>query len=634
MINYVSGFLITFITIIMFQLLGMCVSKKKDHDSYSFLLGFVIYSTLVFIGGLPIQLLHLPWKVFFIYMLVLWLGILLYIVYHIYKKYICLDKQTIILYIKRNWFLYVGAFLILLIALGHIQTIWVNNLTDDSFYLNKMATIPYIDQPFQTDPTTGFYDPQFNTYLLNTFELEGSFYIYISGLSGTLYARFFLALLNYFILLNIMRAFLFKVNNLMNINIPEALFSYICVPLFLLFIMNSTSFIYSHESWTVTSAAYFGSALVRIGCPFLCLLELMDKDRLDSKRFLFTILVCLVMVSKSTIAFPILFLCAIGYLLTLKGKYHLFLKAALIISLLVLGYLLPDNPKIYEHILDLIAGNLLKPVVLAAVVCLCVFSYHVPIYRRFFVILLAAFAFMLIPYLNRSFFIIANYTFVVDRTVYSLLIFLIIISVSGVIMMLIKHFTIYKSLIVCSLLSIIMIISGTVAFGWNDVKALTAAKIYYRNPDIVPDMTKRLGETLEAYYMDKKIQPTVLMSIGVLGSYYNNSHTPAAILRTFAPHAQSLGAGIRTSAIYHNCYSDFDGFSIDDMNVFNDFTTTPNQEHADELMIINDKYPFNCIVGLNYQQTHTDLLEANGYYVYKILNDPYQNYSYTIYMRN
>ena len=154
MVQYITGIILTLFLAVLFQLFGICITKNKKSFSYSFIIGYIVYSFLIAIVGIPIQILNLPWKAFFFYMIFLLIGILIFIFYNIYKKNVVLNKEILIDYIKENWFLYIGAILITGLALTHIQTIWENNLTDDSYYLNKIASLPYLENPFRTDYTT------------------------------------------------------------------------------------------------------------------------------------------------------------------------------------------------------------------------------------------------------------------------------------------------------------------------------------------------------------------------------------------------------------------------------------------------------------------------------------------------
>lgn len=99
-------------------------------------------------------------------------------------------------------------------------------------------------------------------------------------MNPALYARGFLALFNYFVLLNAIHAFL-------EVIIKRKIYNILWYLSFFLFVMCAGVFLNgSDATWTIKSAAYFGSALVRVGCIFMVLLPLIDSNKLDVKKLL------------------------------------------------------------------------------------------------------------------------------------------------------------------------------------------------------------------------------------------------------------------------------------------------------------------------------------------------------------
>ena len=74
-----------FLTILLY-IFGKAISKKERNVSFSFVIGYVVYSFLVAIVGIPVQLMNLPWIVFSVYMGILWCAIIVVIVYAAKKK--------------------------------------------------------------------------------------------------------------------------------------------------------------------------------------------------------------------------------------------------------------------------------------------------------------------------------------------------------------------------------------------------------------------------------------------------------------------------------------------------------------------------------------------------------------------
>lgn len=627
--SYIVGFAITFLSIFMFQLLGVCLTKNKKSDSYSFVVGYIVYSFFVAIIGVPLQLLNLSWSVFFIYMILLILGILFYISYSFKKKIVFITKRRLIDYIKNNWFLYIGAFIILIFALGHIDYIWANNLTDDGFYINKIATLPYIDNPFRTDPVTGFIENSFNSYFFNTFELEASFYLYISGLSATLYTRFFLALLNYFILLNAIRAFIYQIFNRDTDNVTEYLLQFIVVPVFLLVVMNASLLFTSDANWTITSAAYYGSSLVRVGCPFICLLPLINERNLNIKKVIFTALVCIVMVSKSTIAIPTLFVLAISYVLLISKKWQFLSTLFFIITL---GLIFPSftNNEIF------IQGVFLKnissiSIIFCFIVCLF-FSHKNKSYMYLLFMIIISFLLMLIPEINDIFENLSIYSFVADRTLYSILIWLQVTAFCSLSIIIFQKIN-KKKLIILSEIGLIIFSFLISSYNRIDkVSLFDSMRIYKQNINLVPNNTMQLGYELEKYYEETGINPVMVMTAGLVLN--ERDHFPAAIIRSFSPHTISVVGALRTQAEYINKESKFNEFNLDDLTIINEFMNDPNENTLQALNLLNEEYPINCIVGVNMEDKHTVFLKQIGYHKYKDVTDNTLSYTYNIFVKD
>ncbi|WP_273401785.1 DUF6077 domain-containing protein [Traorella massiliensis] len=632
MVQYIAGIILTVFLAVLFQLFGICITKNKKSFSYSFIIGYIVYSFLIAIVGIPIQILNLPWKVFFFYMIFLLVGILIFISYNIYKKNVVLNKEILIDYIKENWFLYIGAILITGLALTHVQTIWENNLTDDSYYLNKIASLPYLENPFRTDYTTGLTESGISTYHLNTFELEASFYVYISGIYVTLYTRLFLALLNYFILLNALKALVIELQTKFKWKSNENLLQYIIVPIFLLIVMCSTLFITSESHWTMFSAAYYGSALVRIAALPVSLMPLINKDKLDFHAIVITIMTCVVMVSKSTVSIPVLFLATSGFLISLYKENKWYFSTFLIALILILGIILPNNEAINQNNISLIFSNVTHPFTILSLLVIGYAAISNRAYFRIACLIVTCLILILLPEVNDIFETLSNYSFVADRAIYSLFSFILIIGFITWIAILIskisKNKIITKSIGIFATFSILV---SVFASGYTGSNIIDAAKIYLNNIYLVPLNTIALGEKIEQYYQESGNKVTVLMQSGIKVNSY--AHFPGHILLSFAPHAISLSAGLRIADVYDNKDSEYYGFSLKELDTFTQFINDPNEITLKNIVELNEVFPFNCIVIVNSNKDHQNLLNKIGYEKYAEVLDSKLNYAYHLYIK-
>lgn len=636
--GYFIGSILTLFSAISFQLFGICILKNQKSYSFSFIIGYIFYSFLVAIGGIPIQILNLPWMTFYWYMIIILIGIVIFICFNFYTRKVILKKEEIVNYIKENWFLYIGAILLLGFALTHISIIWLNNMSDDAYYLTKMATLPYLENPFRTDYTTGFIDLNLSTYLLNTFELEASFYIFVTGMDPSLYARVFLALLNYFILLNAIKAFIEILIRKMGVNTKQNAIQYCIVTIFFAFIFSATFFFSTDAQWTILSAAYYGSSLSRIGCIFIALTPLLDFSGLNKEKVIITIMSCVVMISKSTVSIPLIFMLGIGYILVdfliIQKKLHFFLIP---VTLFVCGFLLSNNDIVEEVVVSNLLENFMKPLIIISIILLVLGSIKFSIIRNISLILLICFLLMVLPELNNLTEKIMQYDFVATRTIYSLFVFILILSYG-------LAFTIICSALskqyLCSFINVLTIIlvvlsSVITTFEWTyPIKALNT---YSKNINLLPDSTILLGEKLEQFYQETGVELNMVMTPGV---YVNGlGHFSSQIVRAYAPHAISVTAGLRVAEVIENSNTSFDGFSVKDVECFNELFVNPTEKKLDSVRKICNKYPINCIVANDMNGTNPKLLQlmqSIGFKKYDAVTDPQAEpaLTYTIYIKD
>lgn len=632
--DYIIGTFLTLITAIFIQLFGCCIVKEEKGYTYKFVIGYLVYSFLVAIVGIPIQILNLSWNLFFWYMCLLLIGMLIFIIYSIVRKRIIISRTSILQYFHDTWFLYVGAILLLSFALTHISIIWLNNLSDDAFYLNKIATLPYISNPFRTDYTTGFYSAKGSglAYNLSTFELEASFYAYITQMNPALYARGFLALFNYFVLLNAIHAFL-------EVIIKKKNLQYFVVSFFFLFVMCAGVFLNgSDATWTIKSAAYFGSALVRVGCIFMVLLPLIDSNKLDVKKVIITIISCVVMISKSSCALPILFMLACGYLTVLyvrnKDKKTTIYFIAGLICILVAGIILPNNKNMDSYTLNLILSYLKNPLVLVSFVLMIVLSFTNRTCLNVSLIMLVSYLLMLVPEMNDVVETLSMYGFVAARTIYSFFVCQFIVTYGVLILLVYDKYIKHIQPVIINLITIasIMVICFLSGFEYSEpIRALRAIKY---NINLIPNSTILLGKTLENYYKENHRILKMIMTPGVRVD--NMGHFSSQIVRSFTPHTESVTGALRVAKEIENKDSGFYGYNLTDIDTLNNFIVNPNENTLNELNELCNKYPINCVV-LNDNNAKADqLIESIGFKKYDTVVDKQKDsivITYNIYIK-
>ncbi len=620
--SFLIGTLLTICIITLYQLLGYSITKNKHGDSYSFTIGFIVFSFFVAVIGIPILVFDLPWKLFFLGMILLWIASIGFITYSIFTNKITINKEKIKQYFKDNWYIYIGALILVFFALCHGKTMWENSNTDDGYYLTRMATLPYLTSLKYVDPSTGLKTNLSISYLVNTFELEGSFYTYLTHLSVTLYARFFLAYLDYVIILQAGKSMFEMIVNKKNKSVQ-----FVLILVFLVVIMNPVWFLSTKETWTVSSSVYLGSALSRASIVYLSLLILLKRKRLDFRSILFTIMVCTVMISKSSISLPVLFLLAISYLLVISNKY---LKLLIVILIAVIGIVLPNSISFHQHVLETCLLYVKNPLFIFPLLGGLYFVYINKSYRKFYAIFSLCFCLLLIPEVTDIFEILCQYEFVADRSVYSLTSAFSFITYSYIVHELINLIKNKKYVISSLRIGTIVSLITLLAVKADGTNVFHAGYNYLRNIDLTPKNTILLAEALEDYYQITGETLYLLTYSGITENGYG--HFPQQIIRAFAPDVISPVASLRIEDVYKGD-DEFNGLSITDVEYLVDFMNDSNDESFDNLKTILNVYPFNCIAGMNFTPEHDKYLSSIGFNKYKDVSSQSADYTYNIYIK-
>lgn len=644
--DYIVGTVLTLLTVVILQLFGCCLVKSNKEYSYKFVIGFIVYSFFVAIMGIPIQIFNLSWNLFFWGMNILILLICAYIVYCLYKKKIILNIKILKEYIKKYWFLYFGAILLLGFALTHISIIWLNNMSDDAYYLNKMATLPYITNAFKTDYATGFYNSNGSglAYNLSTFEIEASYYIYITNMHASLYARGFLSLLNYFVLLNAIHAFLYTFNDEFKY-IDKFNLQYFIVALFFLFVICASFYVkgengsFSDACWTILSAAYFGSAFIRVGCIFIILLPIVEKDRLDLESVIITSMSCVVMISKSSCSLPILLMLAFGFLFSNCFFYgsnrYKFFFLALCILVCVAGYFLPNKIDIQNYTYMSLINNFKSPIIFVSLLLFILLAFKNKIYLKLLLITIFSFGLLLIPEINDVIENLSFYDFVVGRLLYSWFVFILLITYGYFILYFYDNILHHLNSLILSFIITTLVICVLCFTGTEYTEPILAAKVLKDNVYLLPNSTVLLGETLEKYYNETGNTLKMIMTPGV--TVNNLGHFPSQIIRTTSPHTVSITGALRVDKEITNKESEFYGYNLDDAETLNQFIVNPSDENLDKIDSLCEKYPINCIVCNDNSSLVDGQLEKIGFNKYYTIVDKDGDsmvLSYNIFIKN
>ena len=156
MYDYVVGTILFSLFTLSLYILGTAVLTDEKNSAYRFIIGYLVYSFFVAVGGIIIQIMKLPWLAFFIFMVILIIFLGVFSAYRIKKYKIKIFPDGLKAFISEHWFLFIICLMLLLIMLLCFIPMWFNNHLDDGYYINKMAVLPYTNEPFNIIPSTGF----------------------------------------------------------------------------------------------------------------------------------------------------------------------------------------------------------------------------------------------------------------------------------------------------------------------------------------------------------------------------------------------------------------------------------------------------------------------------------------------
>ncbi len=634
--DYVIGMIFYIVFILFLYFVGSSI-LKNDSEPYRFLTGYLIYSVLIGVGGIIIQQLNTSWNVFFGYFILVVIILLIFSFYKIKKENIKLFPLSLKKFLKNYWFLFVISLILIVISLSYQDWIWLNNCLDDGQYLNKMATLPYIDNPFIIAPATGLLGSS-NIFRLDVFttgELENSVYMFLTQVTPSIFARIFMSGFNYFLLVNCIFVFAEKIIKSCNINYNKSTIQYIsCIVILFIFnwdFLNQSGIIMVQDSWQFNTAMYYGSSIVRTMGIMLIIIHFIDKEKIGLKDVLIVLLISIALTSKSIIALPVIFTSGVAYLLStyiiLEKKYR-FIAIMITFILIVIGTILGNTEKISSVILTQISYNIDNWfLVLAVIILLVSFSFKSKVVTKCNLTILIIGILIIFDPINNIFEKLSVYDFVATRNL-TTLIYTMIIMVSIYIYILLNKLEFMKNKLVLmySLSTILLIIGALGSAHIYEGSILSSYKTVWQNKAIIPSSTIKLGSKLTTLANQRNKAINVIMPEGVMAD--GDMHSVAIIIRTFAPQIRSISAIGRFGTCETGAFADY---NADEQRIFDNFLVNPNTDTADELEKMLLRYPINCIV----LPTSEDNLyiESMGFESFDKIDDINAGVRYNIYYK-
>lgn len=652
MIAYITGFILFFLMIIGMYLLGMAYLKENKSFSYNFIIGYLVYSFFVAIPGILVQVIGLEWIVFFISMIVVIISLTIFTIYRIKKYKIKVLSEKISDIITDHAFLVIICGILMLLFMCCYLALWYGNHLDDGFYLNKIATAPYVVNFSRITPSTGFYNStSMNTYSFNTYEIEAAFYASLFNIPVTIYARFFLSCFNYFLLANVIYCLAKKIFDSLNIKYNKKIIQFVPA-IIILFSFNeiflkSKGIMWVQDSNQFTNAMYFGSSIVRtMGILFL-IMPYLDKNDINLKVILEVIAISVVLISKSSIALPVIFVSAFSYLiatyLSKENKYKLI--SVILIGLTIgIGLLLKSNEtviRITGYSMSCFKNNantILYPVALV-LIGLSFFLKSKLINKLNIIIILITLltAAPLMVNVTSKFgmfaFVMGRLNTVVVCTTYIIAyiyIYAILLKIG------LKNIFIY----LLSILSTLSLSFGTfysiATAGGNlfmiksgeltELDLYNSLKVMWHNKKLVPESAVRLGEVLNKL-CDETNEDIVCLSRKsevVDGTVYNL----AVSLTQFSPKVKALSATYRYGSAPEG--SGYENFNIEDQDVFENFVVDPSNNYYNFRKMMSN-YSINCVILPS--EGYDSYMKKLGYKLYDYAADQRSGVAYYVYYK-
>lgn len=646
--EYIIGFLFVIALSLLVYSLGSVIINKEKSDGYKLMVGYLIYSFFIGLSGMIIQFFNIPWKIYF-YIVILWMiGIVLFIVYQVIIKHKKIFYDGIKEYIKNNYFLFIVTILLMAVFMLTYNALWFGNHLDDGYYITKIADLPYVKDPYTFNYSTGFQDKFSLERILNTHELELSVYVYLLRMSPSLFTRFFMSGLHYFVFANSLSAFAYAILKKINKDFNYYLVQF--VPTILLLFSFNENFIryfniaFFFDSNQFANAIYFGSSVVRVMSFIFLLTPFIESKKVDFKMILCVVGISVVLMSKSSIALPLIILISLFYVITtlvfMNKKYlSAILLFGLFIVVSVCASLFTDVSRMQNCVHDDILLVNIHSILLLTSYAIIILSYLLKnkYVNRMSTILLLLLVFTQTPILSGLYYATSIYAFVSCRG-------LTLINYTCIMyaFILIVYFTskirfsqvLYSVICLCLFATSVFsyhLAGGSLFFDEHKISQYSlvdALKVIAHNPEFMPETTIELGYTLQNYAEDNNKELNVIMTRLILSD--GTAHALPIILRTYCP-SEKIHI---ISALYRYANpstTKFKDFKEEDQSLFEAYTVNPSQENYEKLKNMVDTYDINCLVMPN--NSYDADVKNLGYTLLKCVTNDFNDVTHYIYVR-
>lgn len=596
---------ITFIIFyIVYQyLLGFVFTKDVHEFSKNLIFGYLILSFFIALGGIPIQLMNLSWYIFAIYLLLVFVVLFIIILYRIRTIKINISLKTIVIeFCNQNWFLIFLSVLLVIFSIGNLSEIWLSNRLDDGYYLSLVSSLPYNENSFYTNPVTGFSASLsvMGSYIVNTIYSEYSVYCHFLGIEVSIFCRVFMSLFGYYLLANTVCLLTNHFIQKLHIDIKNTRIQYfsICLLLFGMNQIGDFNLYFVQDDWQFYTCMFYGSSIVRMMGIFLLIAPYLTIKQIDWKVVLGVVCIGITLISKSSIALPILFIVPIAYLITfcifsLKRNYRIF-SIILVVLIIMVSVLLGNSNEIQLTIYSQIEENKYS---LFLYFCIFIFIIsfflkNIYIYKMNIFLLIILFFIVIDPF-NNIFEKLSIYSFVACRALSTWIYSFIIVNFIYFLILMRQILSEKRMNFIVAFLNIAFIV---LLFFSSSLRNSLIHNYYVLSKNIAlePNTSIILGNILEAQYEKTSHRNYVIMPEGVQDNQYQ--HAVAVILRALSPHSYSISAMERFGVPEDGVFSNYD---YKFQKIYDKFVTYPSETTFRDFSEILDIYPINCVIFSN-----------------------------------
>lgn len=602
MINYLISILFFCVAVSFLYLLGFTLTKKVTDFSKNFIIGFIFYFSLVSVVLIVIQLFKLPWILALGSVITIVIILSIYMVSTFIKNRLHITRKDFVFIIKNNYFSIFVVSLLFCIYLLQFDLIWINNHLDDGYYLTKISTLPYLENPYTTNYSTGLLSisDSFDSYLLSSYETHASVYRYLLCIDPVVFCRFFMNIFNYFLAVCTVNWFAAELNKKISYKISENKIQF-CSMVLLIFAfeyttLSKTGLLVVQDSWQFSSAMWYGSSVPRVMGLLWLITPFINNEQIKLKDFMYVIICSFVLVACSSIAIPIIVLGGISYLVafsvTSNQKSIRIFTILFLVLIAILGWILPDSPQ-RSAVINLFMSQNLKSILFIGSLLVIVISailFKNRFINRTLITILACFVLMFIPEVNDFFEKISFYDFVYARTqtcfIYTFIIFAFILFMfifNYILKSKLKFIIVFSLCLLCGL----SVLSVIPVYG----NPLNVYKIMFNNSSLMPNSTVELSKQLQVIAEKHNKDINALTPEWV--SVENHRHSLAVMIRSYAPNVNCISAIGRFGVTEGNAFSNY---TSDDTGVYNSFCVVQNTQTINAFKQLLSEYPIDCLV--------------------------------------